>query len=226
MFKLTPCARRLALACPLALASLGASASLTPSFDSFGPLAGATFGGSGIPNAAVAMVALSNDVGSPVTLGLTATQRYTNPALTNDGAGRFFAHAGVDSTTASGITGQLAQWNFGFYVGGSSSAALASFTYKLLFDVDAGAGEDFRTVTLTGAAQDSWNLGFNSFESFFGYTFNPNSAGEYSFKLQAFTRTGFMAGETSIVVEAGTRVERQIAMKPFRSVLQAGTRPH
>lgn len=193
---------KLLIAAGLAAACAGASATLTPSFDTFGALPQATFGGSGIPNDAVA-ISSTTATAPQVTLGLTATQRYSNPALTNDGAGRFFATAGVDQTNAGSIAAALARWNFDYYIGG---AGVASYTYELLFDVDPSAGETFKTVAFSGASQDSWNLGFDSFEAAGAYSFNPNANGEYSFKLRALSigSVPVQVASTSIVVQVGT----------------------
>lgn len=192
---------RLAIASCLSLSCVGASATLTPTFDSFGALPQATFGGSGIPNNAVAMSS-TTATAPQVTLGLTATQRFSNPALTNDGAGRFFAQAGVDQTSAGSIAAALARWNFDYYIGGTG---VASYTYELLFDVDPSANENFKTVPFSAASQDSWNLGFDSFEAAGAYAFNPNANGEYSFVLRAFSigSVPVEVASTSIVVQVG-----------------------
>ena len=71
-----------------------ARADLTPEFTTFGPLPGATFGGSGIPNDAVAITTIVDGT-TTITLGLTAHQRFASPAVTNNGAGVFTAQAGV-----------------------------------------------------------------------------------------------------------------------------------
>ncbi len=192
----------------LATASFAASASLTPAYDSFGSLSQATFGGTGIANNAVAITTLtpvgSTSLGS-VTLGLTAHSRYFNlPSVSNDGAGNFFATAGVDPTNATSISGLYAKWNVAFYVGGDA-AAVASYTYRLMMDTDASTGENFvGFAAAAGPGQDSWNLGFDSFESLLGYSFNPNATGEYSFRLVAMNALGQIAGESSIVVHVGT----------------------
>ncbi len=63
-------------------------AGFTPKFDSFGPLPAATYGGTGIPNDPSAITTIV-DGSNTITLGLTATPRYYNPAIKNDGAGTF-----------------------------------------------------------------------------------------------------------------------------------------
>ena len=65
---------------------------------SFGTLAGATFNGtpvsSGIDNTNVQITTIDGAV-----LGLSATQRYDNPALSNDGVGTFQALTGTGPAT-------------------------------------------------------------------------------------------------------------------------------
>jgi hypothetical protein len=192
--KIAQCLAALAL---LSSVSLTAMATQTPVFQTFGPLA-ATFGGSGIPNGAVAQTS----VGSNGVLGLTATQRFANPVVTNDGAGRFFAAVGTDQTNATSISGQYARWNVGFYIDNGTQTGIS---YQLFLDVDPTAGEDFKSFgpqSVTGVAQDSWNLGFNSFETALAYSFDPTLDGEYTFLLTAVGAAGELA-RTSIVVQVG-----------------------
>lgn len=178
--------------------SLTAGATQTPVFQTFGPLA-ATFGGSGIPAGAVAQTTVGNNG----VLGLTATQRFSNPTVTNNGAGRFFAPNGIDQTNATSIAGQYARWNVGFYIdNGNQTGNL----YQLFMDVDPTAGENFKSFgpqTVSGVSQDSWNLGFDSFESALGYAFNPAANGEYTFLLTA-SRGAAELARTSIVVQVGS----------------------
>lgn len=181
--------------------NVSAQASETPSYTSFGPLA-ATFGGSGIPNGAVAQTTF----GQTGVLGLTATQRYANPTVTNDGAGRFFAPSGIDQTNATSIAGNYARWNFGYYVdnGGQSGNS-----YQLFMDVDPTSAENFKSFgsqSIAGVSQDSWNLGFDGFESALSYIFNPTVDGDYTFALQA-SNGGQILGRTSIVVQVGRGAE-------------------
>ncbi|MFZ6649396.1 PEP-CTERM sorting domain-containing protein [Undibacterium sp. TJN25] len=195
----------------LALASLSASATLIPSYDKFGALPQATFGGTGISNSNVAISTLNptvsvfgHEIGlGTVTLGLTATGRYNDPALTNDGHGTFFSAAGADQHDASSVFQKLALWNIDFYIGGDA-LALAQYSYRLLVDVDPTSGESFKTIDIglfTGA-QNSMNMGFDLDELLYNYHFNPLTAGQYSFQLQAVNSKGIVADSTSIVVRA------------------------
>lgn len=190
-------AQCLAATALLSSISLTAMATQTPVFQTFGPLA-ATFGGNGIPNGAVAQTT----VGANGVLGLTATQRFSNPTVTNNGAGRFFAPTGIDQTNATSISGQYARWNVGFYIDNGTQTGIS---YQLFLDVDPTAGEDFKTFgpqSLTGVTQDSWNLGFNAFETALAYSFDPALNGEYTFLLTASGGAGELA-RTSIVVQVG-----------------------
>lgn len=196
----------------LALASLSASATQIPSYDSFGALPQANFGGTGIPNNAVAISTLNSKIWGvnlgTVTLGLTATARYNNPALTNDGHGTFFATTGVDQHDASSISQKLAEWNIDYYVGGNV-LALGQYSYRLLFDIDPTDGESFKTIAisfLTGY-QNSWNLGGDISEFLFNYNFNALKAGNYGFRLEAFNGNGvadFASINVRVVPEPGS----------------------
>jgi len=76
----------------MAAATASQAAPVSPFYTTFGNLAGATFGGSGIPTDPTAITTANG-----VTLGLTAFGRYANPSLTNDGAGTFTATPGANT---------------------------------------------------------------------------------------------------------------------------------
>lgn len=181
---------------------LSALASQTPQYDTFGPLA-VSFGGSGIPNGAVAQ----STFGQTGVLGLTATQRFSNPLVTNNGSGRFFAQSGIDQTDANSVGQQYARWNFNFHI---NSGGQTGYEYQLFMDVDPTAGEDFKSFGASGASGPGWVSGVNqnslnigmSFIEALGYTFDPTVDGEYTFALQASDDSGVIA-KTSIVVQVG-----------------------
>ena len=178
----------LAAAFPVSIAV----AAPTPIWTDFGRLSGATFGGSGIPDDAVAITVYRPGAGGVIfTLGLTATPRFASPAVTSDGTGNFFAQAG-------GYPGQtaLALWNFDYYLGWSSLAGASDYTARLLVDSD--LGDAFNPVPagtgipiplaaggvlhpLGGLDQDSANMGFASLLPF--NHFSPTAAGIYTFEL-------------------------------------------
>jgi hypothetical protein len=185
-------------------ASSAWASSITPTFTSFGTLAAATFGGSGIPNDRVAITTFT-DGQNTITLGLTATPRFSNPPVTDNGAGVFSAVTGPD------VPPTLARWNFDFY----ASITGGSYTFDLLYDLDPAVGTDEGDLgeavfPLAGAStgQDSWNLGFAFLRTgvpgvtppaFLGL-FDPNASGEYSFALIARDAGGLEIGRSAILV--------------------------
>lgn len=188
----------------IAALALAAGSTWAAPVNSFGALPQATFGGTGIPNSAVAISRVGDAADPVVLLGLTAHQRYSNPALTNDGAGTFYAQPGVD-THAPSPANPYALWNLAFYIGGLDAS---EYTYTLFYDLDPAAGNaPGGSLDLTplvglsgGLYQDSWNLGMDFFTGV--PAFDPASPGEYSFALVAYGAGDRVAG-TSIRVSVG-----------------------
>lgn len=196
--------RRTTLGALLALSAAAVGA--TPVFDTFGALTTANFGGSGIPNQAVAQTTLGT---TGIVLGLTATARYTAlPAPTNNGAGVFYAPPGIS-------TGDNAKWNYDFYIGGANgpSAVLSTYTYQLFVDMNPAVGDLFGSyqdlsavlalpdsLLTAGTIQNSHNLGFYAPVPF---SFNANAAGQYGILLVARDQTGAEVGRVAIDVNVG-----------------------
>ncbi len=166
----------------------------------FGPLPEATFGGSGIPNDAV-MVSSFGDV----TLGITATPRYASPALTNDGAGTFFAGVGESDPG-------LSLWNWSFYFGGTG---LSGYNFQIVYDLDpAAANAGLGTITFpgSGVVQNSWNSGFGflagpaspGFAPPTYTTFDPYAAGTYTFALRQYDQNRQLVNWVGMEVVVGT----------------------
>ncbi|GGW72054.1 PEP-CTERM sorting domain-containing protein [Alishewanella tabrizica] len=128
---LTKTLQSILLLCGLTAAAQAAI--ITPTFDEFVPLPSATWGGSGIPNDAVAISRFRN-----FTLGLSAHGRYNNSPLSNNGAGTFYAEPGKNTPQGSILEGAL--WNFNFYVNFPSLDNLASsgnpdgYVFELFYD--------------------------------------------------------------------------------------------
>lgn len=183
------------------------AAPVTPTFTTFGPLTGAQWSGSGNPNDPVAISTI-NDGGNTITLGLAAQQRYSNPALANDGNGTYFATAGANNGL-SGSHGLGATWNFDFYF----DATGGSYTYKLFYGLDSSSlisvnpaliGDNGATPH-AGGGQNSQNLLFpawGNLSSFVlnGLAFDPNASGIYSFELVAYNDAGAQVGSSAINV--------------------------
>ena len=207
------------------IAFSASAAPVSPTFSTFGPLAGVTFGGTGIPNDAVAITTLRNSENAiTLTMGLSATPRFSG-VVTNDGMGTYSAAAGVSPNPPSPAD-PYAVWNFNSFVGGTATSSLF---FRLFYDFDPAAGNDestHGTVSFSGAAANAFspngassNLGFNSLAtsgSAFGFTtvapvgtFNPDASGQYTFALVAYTDAGFTnaVARTAIAVnvpEPGT----------------------
>ena len=200
----------------LTLVFSASAAPISPTFSTFGPLTGVTFGGTGIPNDPVAITTLTNTAGQTLTMGLSATPRFSG-VVTNNGMGTYSAAAGVSPNFPSPAD-PYAVWNFNSFVGGNATSSLF---FRLFYDFDPAAGNDestHGTVSFSGASSSltqngsSSNLGFNSLAtsgSGFGFTtvapagtFNPNAAGQYTFALRAYSDANFtnLVASTAIAV--------------------------
>jgi hypothetical protein len=185
----------------LALALSASAAPISPTFGTFGPLAGATFSGTGIPNNPVAITTVGG-----LTIGLAASQRVSGPNLGHNGAGTYSAPAGVSPFNPSPAD-PYAMWNFNMYVSG----ATASMAFRLFYDFNPAEGNDINThgtITVPGAAitggqgENSWNLGMDFLATTnpaFGIvaptgTFDPNARGQYTFALVAYELNGAALG--------------------------------
>lgn len=162
------------IALAVAAVSIGATTAhaqaVTPA-GTFGSLPSGSFGGSGIPTNAVETGGKNG-----ITLGLSATPRYTSPAVTNDGAGTFTAMSGI--STGGLVNAGFASWNFDYFVGGANSDQY----FTLFVDQSPTVGDPLSSMTaymFSGSNHDSSNL------HYWG-AFDPNATGEYSFALYQY----------------------------------------
>ncbi|WP_028484241.1 hypothetical protein [Thioalkalivibrio sp. ALE17] len=181
---------------PLALLSVSAhAATVDPTYQFFGALPEADFGGSGIPNDSVAQTPFET-AEAPGLLGLSAAQRFGSPEVTNDGAGTFFAQPGIsDPTYESNFGSGLSLWNLNFYIDpGTGSLAGAPLTFELYFETVPGQISTLQLGSLEGVEQGSQNLGFNWLNDLASAQgndpFDPFAEGLYSFGLAAFEESG------------------------------------
>ncbi len=191
---------------------------------SFGSLPEATFGGTGIPNHAVAITEITGLAGGiAIKLGLTATQRFSNPAVTNDGSGNFFAPNGT--TFDVGLNSDVGKWNFNYYMkvtGGTFADCKFCILYDFdpassnaqsgwgKIDVNAGIVANFGAAALgaTTLVEDSQNLTFAFLDTPIPGvitppthpTFDANATGEYGFALIAKDAGGTEIGRTEMKV--------------------------
>ena len=184
----------------MALAASSAFAAPVSPFGTFGPQPGITWGGSGIPNDAVMSTTLTNGTAGSVLLALSATQRYFNPPLGNDGNGIFQAVAGADvgPPAPPGGDNNFSRWNFNFHV---DVTGTPDYTYMLYVDLNRAFNNelsDYIGVALgSGDIQDSSNFGWTTTLA----QFDPSAAGQYGFYLAAFDQAGTEVGHTAILVE-------------------------
>jgi hypothetical protein len=184
------------------------TAKATPIYDMFGALPDATFGGMGIPNNEVAVGSQFVDGNVLITIAMSATQRYSNPALTNDGAGTYFATTGSNTggNNESPTTGALWNWNYYMKVEGINGATpvLADYQIDMYYDFNPGFDTPIGSLGVINVtnvllanspaatiAQDSQNLMFgflaSSVPGFItapGGSFDPDAVGEYNFGIQ------------------------------------------
>lgn len=197
----------------IALAMIAFSSSainIDPTFDQFGALPEATFGGSGIPNSSVAVTHVTSG-NFNITLGLTAHQRYNNPAVNNNGAGTFYAVSGGDAGNGKP---NYARWNIGYYADVSPDLSnlniLNGYSLRFYFDKNPAVDNDVITFVplepslLNGAtydSQDSWNLGMGiPFGLLDPTIFNPSADGEYEFFLGVYKENELLGGSGIKVV--------------------------
>jgi hypothetical protein len=210
------------LATMLAGAGTATAAPIGISCQSFGALPAATFGGSGIPNTSVCKSTFVDPItGAVITLGLEAHERYSNPVVTNDGAGTYFAGVGAN-TGNPGPPGSPvgALWNDAIYID-VSGGGNGQYSIAFLYELDPLAANDranFGSVNvsflalLAGATttyQDSENLNFASFCTAVpgvvtlppsGCPFNPNVPGVYHAAITINRNGGGFSGEVSTQV--------------------------
>lgn len=201
----------------LAAATFGfaATASATPTFDTFGPLSQANFGGSGIPNDAVAQ----STFGADGILALSATERFSNPPVGDDGAGTYFAEPGFNDGTPGSTSGLLgALWNFNSFIQAPTGQVLGDFIFTLRYDFDPGLNTPeaelgridlvFQQGTvLQGSENNLFDFLATPVPGFitpptFG-PFNPNVPGQYSYILTASLLDDTLLGRVAIDVNVG-----------------------
>lgn len=210
-----------ALASMSAVLLIAGGATAVPIYDYFGPLSEATFGGTGIPNDEVAVASQFVDGDVEITVALSATQRFSNPALTNDGAGTYFALPGSNTGGAGESPTLGALWNANFFlrVEGTNGATpkLADYEIRLYYDFDPGvdtAIASLGVVNVTAGILASLTPGLTLLEGsenmLFGYlavdvppfldapsgSFDPDALGEYNFAITVSRPAGGFGIET------------------------------
>jgi hypothetical protein len=171
----------------------------------FGLAPAETFGGSGIPNDQVC-----SSTAGDTTINLSATQRFGNPPLTNDGLGTFMAQAGGD--TLDGRP-DLFKWNFDFGV--YNNTTTDRLTAQIYVDTLNAANTDtsqMGVLTLHldagGHLSDSENAAFAFWQSGIpglvtasGGAPNVNANGEFNLMGRILNPQGQVINQASIIVD-------------------------
>jgi hypothetical protein len=177
-------------------------------YDTFGAFPDATWGGTGIPNDAVAAAKTIVDGDTTIRIAMNATGRYSNPQLSNSGTGVFYAGAGSNTggNNESLTTGAL--WNFNYFIDivSGSGKVLTDYQIDLWYDFNPAGPNSCCTlptgrINVTNALlflgdpnsvleEGSENLLFSYLASNAapiitapGGLFNPNALGNYQFAL-------------------------------------------
>jgi len=198
---------------------LSAAAMLTASaaapaftiYDDFGAFPDATWGGTGIPNDAVAASRQFIDGDTTITVAMNATGRFSNPQLTNNGAAVYFATPGSNFGGSGESTNEGALWNFNSYVAiDSPDKVLTDYQIDVWYDFDpagprsccdlTGSGRIDLTAFLAATDpsatlfEDSQNLLFNflsvdnpPFLFSPSGSFDPDATGNYQFAITVST---------------------------------------
>lgn len=192
--------KSLFLAVTFLTAGLSAFAtSIAPSGTALVSLPAATFGGTGIPNDKVEVTTVTTARQDVITMGLTATPRYSNPTLGNNGFGTFTATPGFNNGLGNPPQSLGPTWNFDLYLNVAGSSGLA-YSFALAYaNNTTGVGNTISLGTLStgGTFQDSWNLSMGFLT---GIGFNPNDAGVYGFSLEELNSDGHVVASTAINV--------------------------
>ena len=123
-------------------------------YNSFGSFEDATWGGSGIPNDAVAASKQFVDGSNTLRIALSATERYSNDPVTDNGAAIYEAQAGSNCGVTSGTcpgSGTIgALWNFNYFVDVSGGGKLTDYQIDLYYDFDAAGPNAFGDLSGLG----------------------------------------------------------------------------
>jgi len=202
----------------MAIALPGISSAFTI-YDEFGSFEDATWGGSGIPNDAVAASMQIVNGDDLLRVAMSATERYSNPAVGDNGEAIYSAEIGSNCGVDTDPVGcpsanQGALWNWNYFVDVTGGGVLGDYQIDIWYDLEAGAQRAFGDLSGLGRiditaslyAQGLENLTMiegseNNLFAWLGTdqlpfvdapdtVFDPNAVGNYQYAITV-TRTGF-----------------------------------
>jgi hypothetical protein len=185
---------------------------------------GDIFGGDGIPSDTLNWKTLdTNDDGTAdLVMGMSATQRFGSPVVTNDGAGTYFAGPGESDTDRS-------LWNFNFILGSLDGSDISQqfaqnngpYSVFVEYELDPDTNESAQFAadllpvdpSVSSILQFSYNLGFAFLGTEnAGFNFGPAldngesydafANGTYSFNALLASAQGSNSVGIDVVVEA------------------------
>lgn len=185
-------------------------------YDSFGSFADATWGGSGIPNDAVAASKTIVDGDTTIRVAMAATERFSNPPVSDNGAAIYQAGTGSNFGGNNESSSEGALWNWNYFIDISNpndpNVKLTDYQIDLYYDLDpagptaccnvAGLGRIDVTAVLN-ANDPNATLSEDSQNNMFGYlatgvpgfvyapggTFDPDAVGNYQFAMTVSSGT-------------------------------------
>lgn len=194
---------------------------LAPAFtvyDEFGSFPDATWGGSGIPNDAVAASMQIVNGADTLRVALSATERFSNPPVLDNGAAIYQANNGSNCGVDTDPVGcpsanQGALWNWNYFVDVTGGGTLVDYQIDIWYDLDPNGPNAFGDLsglgridvtallvaqgltTLTKIEGSENNLfDFLAVDSFGidapDVAFDPNAEGNYQYAITV-TRFGF-----------------------------------
>ena len=136
-------------------ASLPGIASAFTVFDEFGSFPDATWGGDGIPNDAVAASMQIVNGADTVRVALSATERFSNPPVLDNGAAIYQAGIGSNCGVATDPVGcpsgnQGALWNWNYFVDVQGGGKLVDYQIDLWYDLDPDGPKAFGDLSGLG----------------------------------------------------------------------------
>lgn len=202
-------------------------------YDEFGSFEDATWGGDGIPNDAVAASKQIVNGDDTVRVAMSATERYSNPAVGDNGEAIYSAGTGSNcgvSTDPVGCpsTNEGALWNWNYFVDVAGGGTLGDYQIDIWYDLEAGEAREMGDLTGLGRIDVTASLfaqglegltkiegSENNLFAWLGtdalpfvdapdFTFDANAVGNYQFAITVSTGGAFSFPVDAVAMEVNT----------------------